>query len=423
MSRVHVVGAGLAGLGAALTLAGRGLEIVVHEAAPQAGGRCRSFAEAALGCRIDNGNHLVLAGNHAVRRYLERSGASDGLIGPAAVVFPFVDLTSGARWTLRWDRGRVPWWLLSPSRRVPGTRLGAYLQTIRLVRAGPDATIGEVLDVGDPLFRQLLDPLARAILNTPPDLASAALLGAVFKETFGRGAAATRPLVARHGLSETFVDPAREALARAGASLRFGRRLRALERAGDRCVRLVFGDGEEELGPGDRVVLAVPAAQAAALLPGLTVPERHHAIVNGHFRVDRPITLPDGAILLGILGGTAEWIFVRDRVASVTVSAADGVADLSGSEIAERLWADIVRAFGLPPSPLPPCRIVKEKRATFSQTPSEVKRRPPARTGLANLVLAGDWTDTGLPATIEGALLSGERAADLILNEASTISR
>jgi squalene-associated FAD-dependent desaturase len=415
MRRVHVIGAGLAGLAAALKLAGHGRETVVHEAAPHAGGRCRSFADAQLGCRIDNGNHLVLAGNPAVRRHVARIGAADSLAGPSAVLFPFVDLASGKRWTIRWERGRVPWWLLSASRRVPGTRLGAYLEAFRLTRAEAGATIGEVVDTSGPLFRQLLDPLARAVMNTAAPEASAALFGVVLKETFGRGAEATRPLVARDGLSESFVEPALQTLAREGAALRLGSRLRALRLAGDRCVGLAFGDGPLELAADDRVVLALPAAQAAALLPELTVPERHHAIVNGHFRIDPPVDLPDGAVLLGILGGTAEWLFARGGIVSVTVSAADALAEKDAAAIAVRLWADVARALDLPAAPLPPHRIVKEKRATFSQTPAEVRRRPGPQTRIGNLVLAGDWTDTGLPATIEGALRSGERAAEVIL--------
>lgn len=418
-----MIGAGLAGLAAALKLAGTGREVVVHEAAPQAGGRCRSFADSRLGCRIDNGNHLVLAGNQAVRRHLERTGAAASVTGPEAVLLPFVDLVSGDRWTIRWERGRVPWWLLRASRRVPGTSLGAYLQAFRLTRADAGATIGEVVDTTGPLFRQLLDPLARAVLNTPAAEASAALFGAVLKETFGRGAEATRPLVAREGLSESFVEPAMSTLAREGVALRLGSRLRALRSSGERCVALDVGDGPVEVAADDGVVLALPAAQAAALLPGLTVPEGHHAIVNGHFRLDRAVVLPEGAVLLGILGGTAEWLFARGAVVGVTVSAADALAEEDAAAIAERLWGDAVRALALPPAPLPPHRIVKEKRATFSQTPAEVRRRPRPETRIDNLVLAGDWTDTGLPATIEGALRSGERAAEVVLNHSSTISR
>ena len=115
------------------------------------------------------------------------------------------------------------------------------------------------------------------------------------------------------------------------------------------------------------------------------------------------------------MGGTCQWLFVRGDIASVTVSAADALADQPSAAIAGRFWADVTRALGLGDAPLPPHRIVKEKRATFAQTPEEVARRPGTRTAWRNLCLAGDWTDTGLPATIEGAVRSGRAAADAVL--------
>src|SRR5258708_15200735 len=98
---VHVIGAGLAGLAAAVTLAARGRRVTVHEAGDHAGGRCRSYDDVALGCRLDNGNHLLLAGNRRTMTYLDRIGARASLVGPDAAIFPFVDLATGRRWVLR----------------------------------------------------------------------------------------------------------------------------------------------------------------------------------------------------------------------------------------------------------------------------------------------------------------------------------
>ena len=132
---VHVVGAGLAGLAAAVRLAGIGQSVTVHEAAGQAGGRCRSYHDPALDMVIDNGNHLLLSANHAALEFLRAIGAGDRLVGPPAADFPFVDLESGERWTLRINAGRLPWWIFDAGRRVPGTRPRDYLAFARLLWA------------------------------------------------------------------------------------------------------------------------------------------------------------------------------------------------------------------------------------------------------------------------------------------------
>src|SRR3954469_1184329 len=107
-SHVHVVGAGLAGLAAALSLAERGIRVTLHEAGPAAGGRCRSYFDRELGCRIDNGNHLLLSGNRATFAFLDQIGARNTLAGPGRPVFPFIDLATGERWAIRPNAGRFP---------------------------------------------------------------------------------------------------------------------------------------------------------------------------------------------------------------------------------------------------------------------------------------------------------------------------
>src|SRR5262245_28013956 len=142
---VHIIGAGLAGLSAAVRLATPAHRVIVHEATAFAGGRCRSYHDAAVGMTIDNGNHLLLSGNHAALDFLRTIGSQHRLIGPPAAEFPFLNLKTGARWTLRFNDGRLPLWIFNPRRRVPGTQALDYLAMTRLLWPGPDKTVGETI--------------------------------------------------------------------------------------------------------------------------------------------------------------------------------------------------------------------------------------------------------------------------------------
>jgi hypothetical protein len=141
------------------------------------------------------------------------------------------------------------------------------------------------------------------------------------------------------------------------------------------------------------------------------VPDDYAPIVNAHFRYSAAPEIPP---FLGIIGGTAEWVFRKRDILSVTVSAADHIVGRPADELQDVLWRDVTQALALAPAPTPPARIVKERRATFRATPAQLARRPPAATVWNNLRLAGDYVDTGLPATIEGAIRSGIVAAGRI---------
>ena len=185
--RIHIIGAGLAGLATAVALARRGVASTLYEAGPAAGGRCRSYFDRFLGCRIDNGNHLLLSGNRAAMTYLDTIGASGTIGGPGVPRFPFVDLATGARWTVAPDLGVVPWWMFRRDRRVPGTRLREYFSLLALRRAAADATVAEAFGTEGALYKRLLEPLAIAALNTPPDVALACLLRPVIEQTLLKG--------------------------------------------------------------------------------------------------------------------------------------------------------------------------------------------------------------------------------------------
>ncbi|MBV9991656.1 MAG: FAD-dependent oxidoreductase [Alphaproteobacteria bacterium] len=409
MTKVHVIGGGVAGLAAATALAEKGVDVALSEGAPQAGGRCRSYFDPVLGQVIDNGNHLVLSGNHAVVTYLTRIGAGDALAGPDKARFDFVDVATGERWTILPNAGPVPWWVTRADRRVPDTTLGDYLGLAGMVFPPASKRIDEAMRCEGPLWERLMRPFLLAALNTEPENASAALAASVIRETLAKGGRAYRPRIAHPTLAAAFVDPALAYLQSKGTSVTLGRRLRRIVLDGTRVIALEFPDRVVDVSQ-DTVILAVPPWAAQELLPGLSAPDEFRSIVNAHFRIAPP---PETPSMLGVVGGTVEWIFAfPDRVA-ITVSGADRLVDMDRDALAALLWRDVAAALRID-APMPAWQIVKERRATFAAFPEQDAKRPAARTRWSNLLLAGDWTATGLPATIEGAVRSGHKAAALI---------
>ncbi|MGH6665893.1 MAG: hydroxysqualene dehydroxylase HpnE [Pseudolabrys sp.] len=405
----HIIGAGLAGLAAAVRLADSGRSIAVHEATAQAGGRCRSYQDQATGMLIDNGTHLLLSGNHAALSYAKTIGSLAGLRGPSEAEFPFLDLASGEQWTLRFGDGRFPWWVLDKDRRVPQTGVIDYLPLARLVWSSSDRPIAEVMNCTGPIYDRLLEPFFLAALNIAPREGSARLAGALIRETLALGGQACRPLLAQNGIGNVFAEPAVAYLRQRGVAVTLQDELRGMEFSGNRVAQLDLAGGQINLGEGDTVILAVPPYIAAKLVPGLRAPSSFCGIVNAHFRTDPPAYLPP---MLGIINGTCQWIFALPGRISVTISDAGSLFDLPREELAQKIWRDVVQIAKLPEA-LPPWQIVRERRATFAATPEQNALRPAAETTWNNLFLAGDWTATGLPATIESAIRSGNRAAEL----------
>jgi len=405
---VHIIGAGVAGLAAAVKLTPTQAKIVVHEATAYPGGRCRSYFDRAIGMTIDNGNHLVLSGNSSVLGFAEAIGSANGLVGPANADFPFIDRASNERWTLRINDG-LPWWIFDPSRRVPGTRLSEYLRLWRLLRLRRDMPIDEVVECSGPLYERLLHPLLLAALNIEPPSGSAALARTLLLETLARGGKACRPLIARDGLGPVLIEPAVRWLHERHVEVRLEHELRGLRLSDNRVSALDFGSDTVEFGDDDAVILAVPTHAAQILVPELPVPRGYRAIANAHFKIEAPAGTPP---MQGVLNATTEWIFAFPGRLSVTISNADRLMDVPRAMLAQTIWQEVSRIAGVA-GEMPAWQIVRERRATFAATPEENARRPHARTQWRNLFLAGDWTATGLPATLEGAARSGHRAAEL----------
>ena len=405
---VYVVGAGLAGLSAAVALAAQGQRVEIIEATASAGGRCRSYYDPTLESVIDNGNHLILSGNGAVKDYLNAIGSSQRFFGPGRAEFAFADARTNECWSLRPNDGPLPWWIFCKNRRVPGTRAMDYLALTSLMRPNGEALRNVP---SNPVWHKLLEPVLVAALNTRPEIATAKLIATILRETLAKGGHACVPRIASPTLAAAFVEPAVAFLAERGAVFRFGQRLKSIAFETLGVSGLSLSDAELSVTGKDRIILAVPPWAAKPLLPGIDAPDEFRAIVSGHFGIAPPQDTPP---ITGVIGGTVEWIFAFPDRISVTISDADRFNEVDRAQLAQLCWRDVAAVLRLP-ADLPPWQIVKEKRATFAATPEQERKRPGSVTPWSNLFLAGDWIDTGLPATIEGAVRSGQRAARLAL--------
>ncbi len=206
--------------------------------------------------------------------------------------------------------------------------------------------------------------------------------------------------------------PCLDFLTKHGVVVRYSHRLGSVKMENNALRELHFNQGILEIGPKDWVIFALPAWVTRDLLPTVTVPGVFRSILSAHYRVEVPNN-PAG--FTGLIGGLTEWVFVRNGVCSVTVSCAERYEAYPVRDMAAYIWQELAKVYDLDPAKVPPYRIFKEKYATFAATPEQNRRRPSAYTNWKNVALAGEWTNTGLPSTIEGAIRSGLRAAQVVM--------
>ncbi|MDG2244012.1 MAG: hydroxysqualene dehydroxylase HpnE [Rhodospirillaceae bacterium] len=410
-STLHVIGAGLAGLACAVSATQAGRKVVVYESAKQAGGRCRSFFDAQLNTTIDNGSHAILGANPAVFKYLASIGAEAELVPVEHTgEIPFVDLENNARWTLRPNAGLFPKWIFDRARRAPSTIAIDYVKGLSLITAGKRHTVASTLSQSGTAWRTFWEPLTTAVMNTPANSASALLLGKALRQTLTTRHGGLRSYVPKTSLQQTFIDPALKFLEAAGVRIHFDSPV-SISTDNARVIELHIRSGKVGVSNGESVVLAVtPWAPVTKPFLGEAFKPEPSGIVNVHYRVD---TADNAPMMIGIIGGTTHWLFCRHGLVSATVSADQELVRLAHDVIAEKLWPDVRVALDLSGRATPPYRVIVERRATPLQDPSFAINRPGPKTKAANLFLAGDWVDTGLPCTLESAVRSGVKAAGL----------
>jgi zeta-carotene desaturase len=439
---VLVIGGGFAGLAAGVALAEGGCRVRLLEQKPYLGGRARSFLDLTTGSVVDNGQHIFMGCYHATIRFLSTIGTLDRVRFQERLTVHFLD-RNGQLSHLQCPDLPSPWHVLlgvlrSESltfrEKLEVLRLGMALRETNEAKRGPKGlSVREWLTrlgQSERLQRNFWDLLCIAAMNEDPEIANAALFERVLRLALFTSPADSRLGIARVGLSEVYVDAAADFIRAKGGSVECGRGVSGLLVSEGQCRGVLLSSGEKI--EAESVVSAVAWFQLAGLLPGdllrrepfvaALILLRPAPIISINLWFDRPITDLDFA---GLRGATMQWLFNKGK----TSEQSDGYVSLvlSGAyrHIAtskEELLAAALLEFG---DFFPEARqarllhslVIKERFATFSPTCEAEELRPATRTPIRGLFLAGDWTATGLPATIEGAVQSGYAAARAIMDD------
>ena len=361
---VYVIGAGIAGLSAAYTLTKAGVPVAVYEAAARAGGRCHSFFDKTLNALIDNGTHLMLGANTALLKMLADCPTETPL------------KSIGNTFTF-YQKDGTPFQISTAKPLLAITHL-----------------------------KQLYPLLCESVMNTPAKQADTMMFLKTALKCFGRKNGQIH--LAYPSLADSVIAPVVAFLKNKNVPISFGKTLNKIE-----TDKLIFSDQTEIALTGkDAVILAVSPTAAARLVKEVES-QPCQPIANIHFKTD--VSLPDGLPLIGLVGFTGHWVFSKNGVLSVTISAAEELLKKhTAEELANIVWRELQSVLKTD-APLLPYRVIVEQRATLLQTKAVDRRRPSALSD--SVVLAGDYTKTGLPCTIEGAVRSGITAAKTVLKQ------
>ncbi|OGR89827.1 MAG: hypothetical protein A3J74_03895, partial [Elusimicrobia bacterium RIFCSPHIGHO2_02_FULL_57_9] len=442
------LGGGFAGLSCAAALAEAGRRVTLIEKKPHLGGRAYSFLDPQSGQTVDNGQHLFLGCYRQTRKFLARIGTESLLKFQKKIRVDFAD-AQGRRDVLSCPAGLgSPWHLAWGVLRLKGLSLSDKWGLIRLERymrkmngEGVAAALDALtvrqwlgrLGQSQRIQERLFDPIAVGALNDDPAVAAATGLAQVLREVFFRDVESARLGLSTVGLSDLYTGAARSFIEARGGRVLLARKISGLIEEEGRVIGVAAQSGEKfpaaavvsTLAPWDLARLDLPRALRGAWRDLKPAP-----IISVCFWLDRPVL--GAQPLVGMLGTEIQWVFNKSLIfsqnarpmistaarqyLSLVISGAHRHVSLDPQAIKARAESDMARCFPeFPKASILRWKVIKEPFATLSPVPGSDALRPRHESGVPGFYFAGDWTQTGLPATIESAVVSGHRAADIIL--------
>jgi squalene-associated FAD-dependent desaturase len=434
---VAIIGGGFAGLAAGVELAARAVPVTVLEARARLGGRAYSFRDDERGEVLDNGQHALMGCYTHTLAFLDRIGALDKVVRQPNLRVEMIDAHRGAGVIaatalpspLHMLGGVLGYGLLTRAERLRALLGGIRLMAMRQ-RRDPrlaESTVEQLLiGLGQSANARssFWYPVAIATLNETPDRAAAAPFAEVLARAFFGSRSGSQFVLPRVGLSDLYVDDARRFIEARGGRVEMKAAVSELRIENGQVNALRLRDGREITT--EAVISTVPPHALRQFAPESLRSDAAFdlsPIVSVHLWFDRSVLVSD---FVGLLGTTTQFVFNRTKLTaqgngngrqcvSAVISAGRDLVAWETTRITDTVVADI-RALlpGARSAPLLRAVVVKEKHATISVTPDADRARPQMETPIPNFLLAGDWTQTGLPPTIESAVLSGQRAAQWI---------
>lgn len=424
MKKCVVIGGGFAGLTAAAYLSNAGHSVELIEASPKLGGRAYSFQDRSTGDVIDNGQHIMMGCYKETLKFLSMIGASGNIEIQKQLDVIFLK-KNYQLFHLKASSAPYPFNLLSALLHFTAlsrtNRLSILKFFLKIFLVHPDRlkslSVKQWLQIelqNEETIKSFWEILTVGTLNTSTEKASAKIFSDVLKEIFFKGTKSASIILPLKGLSETYCGQAANYLSKNDGIISLSEKVESLIFDVEKVVAVKTDKRVVE--NFDFVVTAVPfyalkKLGVAEILPELNV--NYSTIVSIHLWLD---INPLEEKFYGLIDSMIHWIFNHGKHITLVISNADYLSIRDKKEILEIALMELEKFTSIKRQDVISSKIIKEKRATFVPSNDLINKRPSSKTKIKNLFLAGDWTDTGLPSTIESAVKSGRTAAELIID-------
>ena len=291
---------------------------------------------------------------------------------------------------------------------IPDSKLLDYFSILKFIYVRKKQTVYEIVGKSK-IFKTFWDPLTLGVMNTSSQKASAKILSNVIKKTILKGEQYCRIYQPKINWNNSIIDPCIKFLKNNGCEIELRKSLKSIKIDNNHISKLCFSENTIQINEQDSVIFAIPPTNFSKFFPNYILPSNYNSIVNIHYNLPKKLKEKISHQIVGFVNSNAHWLFVKDDYLSVTISNANHLNNLDSNKIANIIWREICSFMNIKHQ-ITEFQVVKEKKATVEQSPSNFELVKNINELPKNLSICGDWTQTSLPCTIEASILSGKKA-------------